>query len=97
MVEILCGVLGGGAIANEVGGIRYRGKLVRVSQCYIAIDVAHFMPVEEFTARMEKLVGLVKSTPAAPGYGAPQSASVLVPPLPAARSPLPSRRPSPTQ
>jgi len=68
MVEILCAVLGGGAMANEVGGIRYRGKLVRVSQCYIAIDIARFMPVEEFTARMEKLVGIVKSTPAAPGY-----------------------------
>ena len=26
------------------------------------------MPVEEFTARMEKLVGMMKSTPAAPGY-----------------------------
>ncbi len=68
MVEILCAVLGGGAMAHEVGGIRYRGKLVRSSQCFIAIDVARFMPVEEFTARMEKLVGLVKSTPAAPGY-----------------------------
>lgn len=68
MVEILCGVLSGGAMANEVGGIRYRGKLVRVSQCYIAIDVARFMPFEEFTARIERLVGIVKSTPAAPGY-----------------------------
>jgi LDH2 family malate/lactate/ureidoglycolate dehydrogenase len=68
MVEILCAVLGGGAMSNEVGGIRFRGKLVRVSQCYVAIDIARFMPVEEFTARMEKLVGLIKSTPTAPGY-----------------------------
>ena len=68
MVEILCAVLGGGAMANELGGIRYRGKIVRVSQTYIAIDVARFMPVEEFTARMEKLVGIMKSTPTAPGY-----------------------------
>lgn len=68
MVEILCGVLSGGAIANELGGIRYRGKLVRVSQTFLAIDIARFMPVEEFTARMEKLVGIMKSTPAAPGY-----------------------------
>jgi LDH2 family malate/lactate/ureidoglycolate dehydrogenase len=68
MVEILCAVLSGGAMGNEVGGIRFRGKTVRVSQAYIAIDVARFMPVEEFTARMEKLVNLVKTTPAAPGY-----------------------------
>jgi LDH2 family malate/lactate/ureidoglycolate dehydrogenase len=68
MVEILCSVLSGGAMANEVGGIRFRGKTVRVSQMYLAIDVARFMPVEEFTARVEQLVHLMKSTPAAPGY-----------------------------
>ena len=68
MVEILCGVLGGGAMANEIGGIRFRGKTVRVSQTFIAIDIARFMPVEEFTARMEKLVGIMKSTAVAPGY-----------------------------
>jgi LDH2 family malate/lactate/ureidoglycolate dehydrogenase len=68
MVEILCAVLSGGAMANEVGGIRFRGKTVRVSQMYMAIDVARFMPLEEFTARMEKLVHIMKTTPAAPGY-----------------------------
>jgi LDH2 family malate/lactate/ureidoglycolate dehydrogenase len=68
MVEILCAVLGGGAMANEIGGIRFRGKTVRVSQTYIAIDIARFMPVGEFRARMEKLVGIIKSTPVAPGY-----------------------------
>jgi LDH2 family malate/lactate/ureidoglycolate dehydrogenase len=68
MVEILCAVLGGGAMANEIGGIRYRGKTVRVSQTFIAIDIARFMPVEEFTARMERLVGIIKSTAPAPGY-----------------------------
>jgi LDH2 family malate/lactate/ureidoglycolate dehydrogenase len=35
---------------------------------YMAIDVARFMPVEEFTARVEQLVALMKSTPPAPGY-----------------------------
>jgi LDH2 family malate/lactate/ureidoglycolate dehydrogenase len=68
MVEILCGVLSGGAMAWELGGIRWRGKPTRVSQNFIAIDIARFMPVEEFTARMERLVETVKSTPAAPGY-----------------------------
>ena len=67
MVEILCGVLGGGAMANEIGGIRFRGRTVRVSQTYIAIDIARFMPVEEFTARMEKLVGIMNRPPSPPG------------------------------
>jgi len=56
----------GGAMSNEVGGIRFRGKLVRTSQMFLAIDVARFMPLEEFTARMESLVALVKSAPPAP-------------------------------
>ena len=68
LVEILCAVLSGGAMSNEVGGIRFRGKLVRTSQMFLAIDVARYMPVEEFTARMEYLVALVKSAPPAPGY-----------------------------
>jgi LDH2 family malate/lactate/ureidoglycolate dehydrogenase len=68
MVEILCSVLSGGAMANELGGIRYRGKKVRNSQMFLAIDVARFMPVEEFTARVEQLVALMKSTAPAPGY-----------------------------
>src|SRR6201999_2131418 len=68
MVEILCSVLSGGAMSTEVGGLRFRGKAVRVSQFYLAIDIARFMPVEEFTARMEKLVTMMKSTPTAPGY-----------------------------
>jgi LDH2 family malate/lactate/ureidoglycolate dehydrogenase len=68
LVEILCAVLSGGAMSNEVGGIRFRGKLMRTSQMFLAIDVARFMPLEEFTARMERLVALVKSAPPAPGY-----------------------------
>jgi LDH2 family malate/lactate/ureidoglycolate dehydrogenase len=68
MVEILCAVLGGGAMSTEVGGIRYRGQTVRVSQTYIAIDITRFMPVEDFTARVERLVAMMKSTPTAPGY-----------------------------
>ena len=35
---------------------------------YLAIDTAHFMPAGEFAARAENLVGLMKATPAAPGY-----------------------------
>jgi LDH2 family malate/lactate/ureidoglycolate dehydrogenase len=68
MVEILCSVLSGGAMANEVSGIRFRGKPIRASQVFMAIDVARFLPLEEFTARVEQLVNLMKATPPAPGY-----------------------------
>jgi LDH2 family malate/lactate/ureidoglycolate dehydrogenase len=68
MVEILCSTLSGGAMPTEVGAIRFRGKPLRNSQMFMAIDVAHFMPVEEFTARVERLVGIIKDTPPAPGY-----------------------------
>jgi LDH2 family malate/lactate/ureidoglycolate dehydrogenase len=68
MVEILCAVLGGGAMSVEVGGIRIHDRPSRTSQTFIGIDVARFMPVEEFTARVEKLVGLLKSSSPARGY-----------------------------
>ncbi|HZT32830.1 MAG TPA: Ldh family oxidoreductase [Bryobacteraceae bacterium] len=68
MAEILCAVLGGGAFCDEVGGIRKRGRPLRVSQMFLAIDVARFLPVEEFAARVGHLVAIMKSTPPAPGY-----------------------------
>ena len=68
MAEILCAVLGGGAMATELGGIRFRGKPVRVSQMFMAIDIARFLPLDEFRARMDRLVRLMKSTPPAKGY-----------------------------
>ena len=68
MVEILCAGLSGGAMSTAVGGIRHRGRPARTSQTYIAIDVARFLPVEEFTARVEQLARTMKSTPSAPGY-----------------------------
>jgi LDH2 family malate/lactate/ureidoglycolate dehydrogenase len=68
MAEILCAVLGGGAMSTELGGIRFRGKPVRVSQMFLAIDIARFLPVEEFAARMDRLIRIMKTTPPAKGY-----------------------------
>ena len=55
-------------MANDVGGIRFRGRKVRVSQMYLAIDVRVSCRWKKFTARIEKLVALIKSTAPAPGY-----------------------------
>src|SRR5262249_27694430 len=68
MAEILCAVLGGGAMSTELGGIRIRGKPMRASQMFLGIDVSRFLPLAEFKARMDRLTNLVKSTPPAKGY-----------------------------
>ena len=68
MVEILCGVLSGGAMATEIRGIRQHGRHSRVNHAFLAIDVARFLPLEEFHARMDWLVGVIKSAPPAAGY-----------------------------
>jgi LDH2 family malate/lactate/ureidoglycolate dehydrogenase len=69
LVEILCAALSGGAMSIEVGGIRIHGKPTRISHMFLAIDIARFMPVEEFTRRIEWLVATVKSSAPAAGYG----------------------------
>ncbi|MBK5291416.1 MAG: Ldh family oxidoreductase, partial [Acidobacteriia bacterium] len=68
MVEILCGVLSGGAMGTELGGLRNRAQPFRVSQMFLAMEISRFMPVEQFTARMSVFLEMVKSTAPAPGY-----------------------------
>jgi LDH2 family malate/lactate/ureidoglycolate dehydrogenase len=68
MVELLCGVLSGGAMSVEVGGIHVAGKPTRTSQTFVAIDAGRFMPVEEFHRRAEWLVNTVKSAAPATGF-----------------------------
>lgn len=68
MVEILCGVLGGGAMTNEIRGLRMHGRHSRVNHVFLAIDVARFLPLEQFYARMEKLVGQLKGSAPAVGF-----------------------------
>ncbi len=66
MVEILCGVLSGGAMATELGGLRYRGKPFRASQTFLAIDVMRMQP--EFRDRIDWLIDEVKSAAPAAGF-----------------------------
>ncbi len=68
MAEILCAVLGGGAMSTELGGIRVKGQPMRTSQMFLAIDVARFMPLDEFEKRMQSLLGIVKSSRTAQGF-----------------------------
>ncbi|MEP6715376.1 MAG: Ldh family oxidoreductase [Terriglobia bacterium] len=66
MVEILCGVISGGAMSTELGGLRVRGRAVRASQTFIAIDVLRMQP--EFRERTDWLIEQVKSAAPAQGY-----------------------------
>ncbi len=68
MVEILSAILGGGVFGPDLGGIRFTDRPVRVSHAYLAIDVARFMPVPEFTARMNAFCGMMRQTPPASGF-----------------------------
>jgi LDH2 family malate/lactate/ureidoglycolate dehydrogenase len=68
MAEILCAVLGGGVMSNGVGGLHILDRPMNTSQMFLAIDVARFMPAEEFQSRMEHLIRTIKSARTADGY-----------------------------
>jgi LDH2 family malate/lactate/ureidoglycolate dehydrogenase len=68
MAEILCAVLSGGAMTTEVGGMRTRDRPMRTGQFFLAIDVARFMPLDQFAARMTTLRESIKSAAPAAGY-----------------------------
>lgn len=68
MVEMLCGVLSGGAMANELGGIRFRGKPVDVSQFFMALDPKCFLDPGEYEQRAQSLSQVLKATAPATGY-----------------------------
>ncbi|MBI2686988.1 MAG: Ldh family oxidoreductase [Acidobacteria bacterium] len=67
MVEILCAILGGGAMSTEVGGLRVKDRPMGVSHSFLAIDPARFVGAAEFAGRMDKLTDYLHS--AAPGSG----------------------------
>lgn len=68
MVDILCGVLSGGAYGTDLGGLRVKNRPMRTGQAFIAIDVSRFMPLDEFAARMQRFGGMIKNTLPATGY-----------------------------
>ncbi len=68
LVEILCGVLGGGAMSTAVGGVKTVGRPARNSQMFMGIDVSRFTPLDQFQQRMRWLVAEMKSARSARGY-----------------------------
>lgn len=68
MVEILCAVLGGGAMSKELGGLRVKDRAFRASHCFIAIDPRRFLDEALFGERMDKLTDYLHSSAPAAGY-----------------------------
>ncbi len=69
LVEVFCAVLSGGPLASQVGGLYLQDRPMGTSQTFLAVDVSRFLPLDEFQARMERLVADVKSAAPAAGFG----------------------------
>ncbi len=66
MVEILCGAISGGGMSTDLGGLRVRGRALRNSQTFLAIDVFRMQP--DFRERTDWLIDQVKSAAPASGF-----------------------------
>lgn len=68
VVEVLGGVLSGGLFGTDVPPLKVFGKDPLVSSAfYLAINPAHFMPLDEFKGRVDRLVRQIKSSGRAAG------------------------------
>jgi ureidoglycolate dehydrogenase (NAD+) len=75
LVEILGGVLTGAAVAHDIGHMYEDfSKPQNVGHWLLVIDIEHFLPLAEFTDRIQGLVDLAHAVAPAAGF-----ASVLVP------------------
>ena len=68
VVEVLGGVLSGGLFGTDVPPMKDFGREPLVTSAfYLAIDPERFMPIEEFRARIDRLVDHVKASEVASG------------------------------
>jgi LDH2 family malate/lactate/ureidoglycolate dehydrogenase len=70
MIDIMTGILSGGKYCGELLEERKDQPWAwGYSQAFIAIDIASFIPLEEFQRRVEELVAYVKGAQLAEGFG----------------------------
>ncbi len=70
MVEVLCGILSGAAFGPHVLQPATDSRPsadVDVGHFFLALDIARFMPVEPFKARMKQMVDEIHACQPAPG------------------------------
>ena len=68
MVEILCSVLSGGAMMTQMGALWDSTGPMDASQYFLAVDVARFLPLEQFVERMQFIRKTVKESRPAVDY-----------------------------
>lgn len=68
MMDVLAGVLSGSVFGAGVTGPYQAEKRSGCGHLMLALDIAAFLPVTEFHARMEQLVAELKAGPRAPGF-----------------------------
>ena len=66
LVDVLCGVLSGSAFGLDVDNLEKPGPggvaAPRVGHFFMAVDIARFMPVEEFRQRLDALFSMLKGS-----------------------------------
>jgi LDH2 family malate/lactate/ureidoglycolate dehydrogenase len=62
MVEILCGVLTGSAVGEEVGSLFSYERPIDAGHVFLAIDIARFQPLDQFLDRLQTLLLWVKGS-----------------------------------
>ena len=68
VVEVLGGVLSGGLFGTDVPPMKNFGREpLTTSAFYLAIDPERFMPLEEFRARVDRLIDMITSSERAAG------------------------------
>jgi LDH2 family malate/lactate/ureidoglycolate dehydrogenase len=68
MMDVLSGVLSGSSFGTGVSGPQQAERRSGSGHLVLALDVAAFLPLEEFNRRMERLIEEVKSVPLATGF-----------------------------
>src|SRR5215813_9782558 len=68
MVDMLSGVLTGSGFLSAVHSPYKTAEKSNCGHLLIALDIAHFQPLEAFTARMEAFVDEIKAVPLAQGF-----------------------------
>jgi LDH2 family malate/lactate/ureidoglycolate dehydrogenase len=68
MVDMLSGVLTGSGFLSAVHSPYQTTHTSHCGHLLIAMDIAHFQPLEAFTARMEAFVDEIKAVPLAKGF-----------------------------
>jgi ureidoglycolate dehydrogenase (NAD+) len=68
LIEILTGVLAGGAFGPEVVSWMMDSAVpVNQSHAFLAVNIANFLPIQRFKARMDSLIRFIRNAPKAQG------------------------------